>query len=159
MTMVSGSLTVLLPGERPVTAAPPGQVKEVKVGITPRGSQRCNHHVAPDLASLKKDQDALGWRIKNTCRLDQDVLLCVYRNDRLYNPFHPCQDDPATRDVGKIFNVASKATVNLDCPAKDAGSYRKLILVGDEVPRAGCPAAIPPLVKPRAHRIGIDIVP
>lgn len=76
----------------------------------------------------------------------------------MYNPFHPCQDDPATRDVGKIFKVAGKATRNLDCAAKDTGRYRKLILVGDEIQR-GCPAAIPPSAHPAAHRIGIEIVP
>jgi hypothetical protein len=161
MTVVSGSLIVLLPGGRSVTAAPPGQIKEIKVGITPQGSQTCNHHVAPDFHSLKKDQDALGWRVKSTCRLDQDVLLCVYRREtgQLHNPFHPCQDDPATRDVGKIFRVTAGTTVNLDCPAKDAGRYRKVILVGDEVPATGCPPQVPRVVRPRLHRIGIDIVP
>lgn len=186
-TALSGLALVLTAGHRPATADQAAQAKEDKgqprkemkgkalnplkanevvVKIFDQGAG-CGHDVIPPMTKpkLKKNHDDLGWDITNTCRLDQKVLLCAYDNgnaEKLFNPFHPCKNRPTVRDVEKTFTVARNGgRARLDCTGRDVGDYLKVVLVGREVPTAGCPAS-PPSALPDAvvtHRLDVEVIP
>jgi hypothetical protein len=172
LAVIAGSLVILQGRESPMTAVSAAHFKEIKVTIKTKDNG-CTHDVDCGSETLKKnqersdlnifchkkltkDQEGLGWRIKNNCRLEQNVLLCVYRKTLgpPVKPFYPCKSN-ADGDVGKVFKVASGEPARLDCVARDVGEYIKVVLVGDDVPSTGCPFEMPELTT--MHRIGIDI--
>lgn len=106
-----------------------------------------------------KNQDALGWWIRNNCGIDQLVLLCVYMEKQPYsqfNPFKTCTS-PTTGglNIGTTFTVKSREREVLEC------------VTGDEVPlNRQCPSTLPsPAPSPdmnlsdlRTHRLGVEIL-
>jgi hypothetical protein len=115
-----------------------------KVTITPpSGAATCDHDVEHQEARVSRGhRDKLEWKIKNRCAVDQKVLLCVYLNGTLNNPFEPCASEPSGPDVGTAFTVRVRDTQELTCRARDNATvahYQKQVLVGDEVPASGCP--------------------
>ena len=96
----------------------------VEISKQDRTHGACKHEVKfpADKPHLKKDNQSLGWRIKNTCGLDQNVLLCTYRKDPsklLINPFHPCKTNAKDIEVEEIF----KAIVDQTLLGRGALSY------------------------------------
>lgn len=130
--------------------------KKVKLEI----DTACVHHVDKKKVQLKKKKDALEWRIKNNCPSDQEVLFCVYDavTKALVNPppFDPCTSDPPGLMIGTAFTVKTKKKATLKCTGKDDGKYKKLVLVGDDVPTGGCPPK-EPLIE--THRLDVEIIP
>lgn len=157
----SEGVTTLPPSPAPSPAPSPmmprAQVKPVTVVMS---GSACGHHVLPPSERLKKNRDALGWRIRNNCAAAQKVLICAYRDRELFNPFLPCVSNPtAGLDIGTAFTVEGGKREDLDCEANVPGSYKKVVLVGGEVPSSGCPGV--PL-KPEiilTHRLDIEIIP
>ena len=116
-----------------------------KVKITPPSGTGaiCDHDVEHNNAMVsRRERDKLEWTIKNTCAVDQKVLLCVYLNGTLNNPFEPCASEPSGPDIATAFTVRVSARQKLTCRARDNATvahYKKQVLVGAEVPANGCP--------------------
>jgi hypothetical protein len=131
-------------------------VKTVKLTI----DTTCDHDVDKTKEQLKKNQDALEWRIKNNCPSDQEVLFCVYdaTTGTLVNPppFDPCTSNPLGLKIGTAFTVKTKKKATLKCTGKDVGKYSKLVLTGTDVPAEGCPPN-EPLIE--THRLDVEIIP
>jgi hypothetical protein len=150
-----------------------------RITITDYSDSACDHDVEQNKVTLtKNDQDELKWTVTNTCKLPQDVLLCVYRpmtvNNvviyKLENPFCHCNSKVAGADIASVFNVPSKGEAKLKCHAVgDAETYLKQVLVGPEVPTDGtCPSApikverlVPahPGGRSRLHQLDIEVQP
>ena len=130
--------------------------KKVKLDI----DTACVHHVDQKKEQLKKNKDALDWRIKNDCPSDQKVLFCVYdaNTGDLVNPppFDPCISEPPGLKIGTAFTVKRDEKAKLKCTGKVAGKYKKLVLVGGEVPAGGCPPREPHI---ETHRLEVEIIP
>ncbi len=128
----------------------------------------CAHEVEPKPAKLeKKKEDALGLRLRNDCGVLRKVLVCVYdAKGALANPFGACTSAPPGLGIAAPLTLrADGGTAEIDCPAQQEGSYLAVVLVGDEIKPAGCPAA-PPKEKLLAvgektfnHRLAVEIVP
>lgn len=125
--------------------SPAALVKPVTVMIS---GQSCRHHVQPPTEKLNAtNRDALEWRVTNGegCGSDQKVLICIYQGpSTVKNPFRPCNSTPtAGLDIGSVFTVKRGTRENLNCEASVEGKYRKLVLVGREVPIDGrCPRTL-----------------
>jgi hypothetical protein len=166
VTVGVAALVMMMEGGA-IAGEPGGQAKPRKatvrmvkpVTVTMSG-KACGHHVTPRSERLNKTNgDALGWRIRNNCGSEQKVLICAYRGDELFNPFATCVSTPtAGLDIGTTFTVQGGKRENLDCVANVLGHYTKVVLVGDEVPSAGCPSGPHRKVGPRTHRLDVEIV-
>ena len=148
-------------------------VKKVKVEI----DIVCRHDVKPNspVKLDKSNKDALEWKVKNDCLQGQKVLFCVYdftTGDLVVPPpFGPCTSDPPGLEIGKAFLVKSNDEAKLKCTARVRGKYKKLVLVGGEVPPGGCPPRLSllegtPCLNPGApqdkiltHRLDVEIIP
>lgn len=158
------------PVSKGVTAGSPSpmtalrQVKPVSVKIS---GPSCGHTVTPRRETfIATNRDAVDWQIRNNCASPQKVLICSYRGDELFNPFEPCVSTPtAGLDIGRIFTVDGHKGESLECTTKPhprRQAYRKVILVGNEVPSSGCPGAPPPEPHPEvilSHMLDIEIFP
>lgn len=128
----------------------------------------CAHDVEAKPVRLEKaKQGVLGWRIQNDCNIGRKALVCVYDADgKLSNPFDACTSLPPGVDVARVFTLtAGGGKAEMECAVKSEGAYSALVLVGDEVKPAGCPAA-PPKERVGAigdrtfvHRLAVEIVP
>ena len=128
----------------------------------------CGHDVESKPVKLEKaKQEALGLRIANECGVARKVLVCLYDGQgKLSNPFDACTSVPAGLGIAAPFTLgAGSGKAEIDCLPKTEGSSMAVVLVGDEVKSAGCPAAPP---KERAapvgektftHRLAVEIVP
>jgi len=151
----------------------PGAVAHAK-GVTKRkvtlavDNLGCAHDVEAKPVTLKlAKQDSLGLRLQNDCNIGRKALVCMYdAGGKLANPFAACTSVPPGVDVAAPFTLtATGGKAEIDCAAQTAGSYTALVLVGDDVKGAGCPAAPP---KERLgetggrvfnHRLAVEIVP
>ncbi len=128
----------------------------------------CAHDVEAKPVKLQKEKhEALGLRIQNDCNIGRKALVCVYDADgKLSNPFDACTSLPPGVDVARVFTLtAGGGKAEMECAVKSEGAYSALVLVGDEVKPAGCPAA-PPKERVGAigdrtfvHRLAVEIVP
>ena len=128
----------------------------------------CAHDVEAKPVTLKlAKQEALGLHFQNDCNVGRKALVCLYdASGKLSNPFAACTSVPPGVDVAAPFTLtATGGKAEIDCAAKTEGSYTALVLVGDDIKGAGCPAAPP---KERLgetggrtfnHRLAVEIVP
>jgi hypothetical protein len=156
--------------------------RKIKIKDHSPADNSCAHDVDPDRANLKKRQDDMEWTATNTCRHDQRVLICVYRNVngvfRRENPFDPCSSTPVSgANLEVPFSVAAQDSRTLTCRAvggsdTEVSHYVKQVLVGAEIPvvppqQDPCPAQ-PLTSRPLSpqgknsmplHQLDIDIQP
>ena len=128
----------------------------------------CAHDVEAKPVTLKlAKQDSLGLNIQNDCNIGRKTMVCMYDGGgKLSNPFATCTSVPPGVDLASSFMLtATGGKAEVVCAAKTEGSYTALVLVGDDVKGAGCPAAPP---KERLgetggrtfnHRFAVEIVP
>ena len=142
-------------------------VAKRKVTLSVQGTG-CGHEVEPKPVKLEKAKhEDVGWRIQNDCGIARKVLLCVYdAQGKLSRPFDTCTSVPPGLDVAAAMTLAADGgKAELDCPARTEGNYLAVVLVGDEVKAAGCPATplkergVPAGDRTFTHRVAVEIVP
>jgi hypothetical protein len=157
---LAAALTVVLIGERrPLMAADaPDEHRGFSIFDYKGG---CDHGGDTTKATLDvSDENKLIWWISNSCKLDQDVRLCVYKeaDKTLYDPLRKCS--PSNRDVGTIFPVKSRHDVEVKCKGLQKGKYLKRIEVGSDIVGDKCPDPMPSPPPPtRTHVLDVEIVP
>jgi hypothetical protein len=128
----------------------------------------CAHDVEGKPVTLKlAKQESLGLELHNDCNIGRKTIVCMYdASGKPSNPFAACTSVPPGVDLASSFMLtATGGKAEVVCAAKTEGSYTALVLVGDDVKGAGCPAAPP---KERLgetggrtfnHRFAVEIVP
>ena len=120
----------------------------------------CEHAGDDTKATLDiSDEDNLIWWIANSCKIAQEVRLCVYKKEdgSLYNPFRKCS--PASRDVDTVFKVDSRTDVEVTCKGTQKGMFLKMIEVDTKISGAHCPDPIPSPRTSRTHVLDVEILP
>jgi hypothetical protein len=163
--VVAMAVVAMVPALGSVADAKGGAKRKISLFVEGTG---CAHDFEAKPVRLKKEKlESLGLRIENTCNVGRKALLCAYDADgRLSNPFDACTSVPPGLDIASPFSLtATGGKAEMDCAAKNAGSYVVLALVGDEIKGASCPAT-PPRERMGAigdrtfvHRLAVEIVP
>ena len=143
-------------GGKPAKAKTLAKVRPIMVTMS---GAACGHDVTPLSVRLNKtNRDALRWLIQNNCASPQKILICAYRGSTLFDPFETCVNtSTAGLGIGRAFTVGAGTSENFECTAKVEGHYKKLVLVGNDVPSSGCATtSVKPVI--RTHRLDVEII-